>query len=169
MIAASMLFAGILMADDGPNAISNEDAKREAYANRLLATQLRQDSEEACYKRDIPALYRIMSRIGKELSAQPTNHLKYRARFKFSGCSSLLGDVSGINGDCVTGLPGRHSIEHFEKRWAEDTAQCDRELSDPNWNHDEPEPKTEEELAAKLRREGTSEEDIGFIMKLRNL
>lgn len=151
-----------------PKAVSDKQAASEAQDNRKLAEELWSQNLQACEARDMRQLFAIMKAASGQLKAQPTDHLKYRARFVYSSCQQMLLDISFLNGACLNRTPSEHTWNYSLEHWASDSEACDNEIAHPDLSYDDPEP-TDEELVRQFRSEGKSEEDIEFIMKLRKL
>ncbi|MFK3641421.1 hypothetical protein [Pseudomonas protegens] len=150
-------------------AVSHSQAATEAVANRKLANVLWEETHKACAAKDWSKQSAIMKVINEQLNAQPTNNLKYSARFVYSSCQQMLTDVSFINGACFTTSPSKHELDYVKKNWSEDSKLCDAEISNPDLSLAEP-PKeqTEAEWEAEQRKNGESEEDIAFMRRVRN-
>lgn len=151
-----------------PKTVSHEQAASEAVADRLLANELRDESDIACSNRDLKSLFRIMSLINADLKAHPQDNLAYKARFAYSSCHLMLLDVSFITGACLNKTPSKYEYEYFDKQWEKGSLACDSEIEHPDlsgWDPDQ----TEEQWEAERRREGMTEEDIEFAKMLRKL
>lgn len=151
-----------------PKAVSDEQAAVEAKDNRIIAQILWRENIRACKDRDMPRLFAIMRTVAEQLRAQPTDHLRYRARFVYSGCQEMLLEVSSINGACLNAIPNAYFLSSADRSWQASSAQCDSEIAAPDLSYDDLEP-TDEQLAQDLLDEGRSDDEVEFIMKLRKL
>jgi hypothetical protein len=162
-------FTGCCFAAD-PGDVSIEQATTEAVENREFANVLLVQAHQACTVKDWPKQSSIMQVINNRLKEQPTNNLKYSARFVHSSCRQMLLDVSFINGACFSTPPTQHEIDYSKKTWAEDSFSCDAEIANPDLTRAEPaKEQTEAEWEAERKKEGVSDEDIAFMKHLRSL
>ncbi|RTY72292.1 MULTISPECIES: hypothetical protein [Pseudomonas fluorescens group] len=162
-------FTGCCFAAD-PGDVSIEQATTEALENREFANVLWVQAHQACSVKDWQKQSSIMQVINNRLKEQPTNNLKYSARFVHSSCRQMLLNVSSINGACFTNPPTQHEIDYSEKVWKEDSLNCDAEIANPDLTLAEPAKKqTEAEWEAERKKEGVSDEDIAFMKHLRSL
>lgn len=168
-LVMSMTLSGLCLADDNLK-ISPEQAAIEASFNLKLANHLWEESSEACKTGNAPHLLQIIKTINLQSTAQPTDHLNYRARFAYSGCASMLSDIAFISGACLSKQPTKHEIDYSRMNWEKDSAQCTSEInsSDLSLSSDE-DSHSEADIEAELRKEGMSEEDIAFVKKIRKL
>jgi len=148
-----------------PKAVSDEQAAAEAKENRELANYLWQENVQACLRQDQQSLFTIMKMVNLQLQAQPTDHLKYRARFVYSGCSSMLLDIGALNGACLNRIPTDHTWQHAMQSWGRDSEQCSREINNPDLDYDAPPPSAEEQKR-QLIQEGNSEVDADEILRV---
>lgn len=171
LVALVSLFVGLnAYAGDVPKTVSNEQAAAEAVENRQLANELWERNTKACMAVDKVELFKVMRETSAQLDAQPTDHLKYRARFVYSGCQQMLLDVSFINGSCINGPPSTHDIEHVDQRWGADSAQCNAEIAAPDLTLAQTEEEiTEAKWEAERRKEGSTDEEIAVMKAIRNL
>ena len=161
-------FTGCCLAAN-PEDVSIEQATTEALENRELASALRVETHEACAAQDWQKQSSIMQVINNRLKEQPTNDLKYRARFVHSSCRQMLSNVNFINGACFNKPLTPHEIDYSKKVWKEDSQNCDAEIAHPDLTRMEPaKEQTEAEWEAERKKEGVSDDDIAFMKKLRS-
>ncbi|WP_339429488.1 hypothetical protein [Pseudomonas taetrolens] len=167
ILALVVGMTGSVHADTGLK-VGPQQALAEALANRKLAVSLWNDTRQACQARDISKMFKVMHAVAEQMNAQPTDDMKYSARFVYSGCKQMLLDVSSINGACLNKTPTKHEIENYKRPWDESSKQCDSEIAKPNLSLAEP-PKqyTDEELESIQRSEGDTEEEIAVMKKAR--
>ncbi|MGO2713234.1 MAG: Conserved secreted protein [Pseudomonas helleri] len=169
ILVVSMSISGLCLAD-GILKISPEQAAIEASFNLKLANRLWEESSEACKIGSTPHLLQIIKTINSQRTAQPTDHLSYRARFVYSGCASMLSDVAFISGACLNKQPTKHEIDYSRMNWEKDSVQCTSEISSPDLSLSSDEGyHSDADVEAELRKEGKSEEDIAFVKKIRQL
>lgn len=135
------LISSVSLAADQPStpeAVSDKQAAREAHESRVLAKKLWKKVEKACHETDDfqrnKTLFAVQRRVGNTLRSMPTNHLKYRARFVYSGCQAMLLDVSSHAGTCLSNrMRKSHYTQQYDaKHWQRDSAQCDSEIEHPD-------------------------------------
>lgn len=162
-------FSGCCLAANPVN-VSIEQATTEALENREFANVLWEQAHQACAEKDWQKQSSIMQVINGRLREQPTDNLKFSARFVHSSCRQMLLNVSFINGACFSKPPTQSEIDHSKKVWKEDSQNCDAEIANPDLTRAEPaKEQTEAEWEAERKKEGVSSEDIAFMKKLRNL
>lgn len=162
-------FSGCCFAAN-PGKVSIEQATTEALENREFANVLWVQAHQACAVKDWSKQSSIMQVINDRLSEQPTNNLKYSARFVHASCRQMLLNVSFINGACMSKPPTQHEIDYSKKVWKEDSLNCDSEIATPDLTSAEPaKEQTEAEWESERKKEGVSDEDIAFMKKLRSL
>ena len=167
ILALVVGMTGSLHADTGLK-VSPQQALSEALSNRKLAVSLWNDTRQACQARDAPKMFQVMHAVAEQINAQPTDDLKYSARFAYSGCEQMLLDVSSINGACLNKTPTKQEVEHYNRLWDETSKQCNSEIAKPNLNLAEPAKQyTDEELESIQRSEGDTEEEIAIMKKAR--
>lgn len=171
LIALVSIFVGLnAYAGDVPKTVSDEQAATEATENRQLANDLWQRNTQACMAADKVDLFTVMREASAQLDSQPTDHLKYRARFVYSGCQQMLLTVSYINGSCLNGPPSKYDIEYANRRWEKDSAQCNAEIAAPDLALAQTEEEvTEAKWEAERKKEGSTDEEIAVMKAIRNL
>lgn len=171
LVAFAGLFVGLhAYAEDVAKAVSDKQAAAEAVENRQLANELWQRNTKACMAADKVELFTLMRETAAQLDAQPTDHLKYRARFVYSGCKQMLLTVSYINGSCLNGPPSKYDVEHAEHSWKKDSAQCNAEIEAPDLSLAQTENEiSEAEWEAEQRKEGATDEEIAIRKAIRSL
>jgi hypothetical protein len=166
-LTISIAFSGHCLAADLV-AVSHNQAAKEAVDNRNLASLLWEQTHQACVAKDWSKQSAIMKAVNDQLTSQPTNHLKYSARFVYSSCQQMLTDVSFISGACFNTPPSNHEIDYASKSWKEDSERCDVEIANPDLSRAKlQKEQTEAEWEAEQRKNGESEEDIAFMKQLR--
>lgn len=154
--------------EKGPKTVSEQQAAAEAKDNRKLANRLWDENLKACKAKDFEQLEHLAGKPYQYLNAQPTNNLKYRARFAYDACRNMLDDVAALNGACQSKSTTEYGWNRIEQRWGENSSNCSRQIAHPDLSYDEPEP-SESELVQQLKDEGKSEADIEFIRELHKL
>lgn len=173
MIQRYVAFAGLLLIQGGlqaapAKAVSDDDARIEALANQKLARALWPETKKSCLGLDDAKQSEIMRMIDTQIREQPISHLRFQARLSYSACRQMLTDVGYINGACANKAPTKFETDYADRNWIADSDECERQIATHSGSGDSVESQTDEEIAAQLRREGNSEDDIKFIMDLRN-
>ena len=167
ILALVVGMTGSVHADNGLK-VGPQQALSEALSNRKLAVSQLNETHEACQARDISKMFKVMHAVAEQMNAQPTDHLKYSARFVYSGCRQMLLDVSSINGACLNKTPTKQEVEHYNRLWDETSKQCNSEIAKPSLSLAEPAKQyTDEELESIQRSEGDTEEEIAIMKKAR--
>lgn len=173
MIQRYVAFAGLLLIlgelQAAPaKAVSDDEARIEALANQVLARALWPETKKSCLDLDDAKQSDIMRMIDARIREQPINHSKFQARLNYSACRQMLTDVGYINGACANKAPTKIETDYADRNWIADSGECERQIATHSESRDSAGSQTDEEIAAQLRREGNSEDDIKFIMNLRN-
>lgn len=77
-------------------------------------------------------LYQSAQKADDKLSEWRDDNLKYRALFPYYACRQSMIDVSSFATTCAVGSYRGEAASYDQRRWKEDTAECEDSIRNPD-------------------------------------